>query len=146
MRKDTFDYSHLNAEYVYIFAAGGKLTGTYKIGRSTDVKKRLTAFNCYPFDVHIVKTYCTRYAKPLEEYLHERFSSQRVKNEWFELSNDDIALFLRHDCIMKVCEILGRSFSNLYWFDISETVALGYGPECLIERKTLKQVHTFRLD
>jgi hypothetical protein len=71
---------------VYIIK-GGSL---YKIGRTTNLERRLRAFNGLPFPVEVVHTIQAGDACGLETSLHSLFKSKRVKGEWFSLTEEDL--------------------------------------------------------
>ena len=64
----------------------------FKIGVSKDVNSRLVALDAtlLPFELKIIATLPTDRAFELESSLHERFSLQRVRGEWFDLDLEDI--------------------------------------------------------
>lgn len=76
------------AGYVYLAHAD---TGHYKIGYSVDPQNRIKHFDTQmPVKVEIVHTIQTDDMRRLEKKLHERFESQRVTGEWFDLGEDDV--------------------------------------------------------
>lgn len=80
----------MTAGYVYLLKAE---TGHWKIGRTKDPNDRLRTFNVkLPFKVeyeHLIKC---RHANEVESALHEHYMLKRINGEWFDLSDDDIAL------------------------------------------------------
>ena len=73
--------------YVYLLKSS---MGHYKIGRSRDVKKRLSTFGVQlPFKVELVCQIKTNNMYDLERDLHDLFSHKRVNGEWFTLDDND---------------------------------------------------------
>lgn len=73
--------------YVYILKAGE----WYKIGYSTNVKKRLEKLmTAPPFPTEVVHIIGDNDYIALEKRPHERFAEKRVGGEWFLLEPDDI--------------------------------------------------------
>jgi len=65
--------------------------GRYKIGVSSCVSKRLENLNtASPFKVELVAVFSTSTPYPLEKHLHQCFSAQNVKGEWFTLGLKDL--------------------------------------------------------
>jgi hypothetical protein len=63
----------------------------YKIGVSYDAYKRLKDFN--PYNPHKLTVYYhagVNNAYKLEAELHRRYEKDRVKNEWFKLSREQL--------------------------------------------------------
>lgn len=78
--------------YVYMMHAVG--TTFYKIGHATNVEKRWYGIDAAcPLPVVIVhKTYVTVQTEG-EYYWHQLYRYQRVKGEWFNLSEGQVELF-----------------------------------------------------
>lgn len=78
----------IKAGFVYLLKSGT----LYKIGASSKVGariKRLTSI--LPLGGTLVCTIRTNNMYQLERELHEQFDDKRVKGEWFELTNQDVA-------------------------------------------------------
>lgn len=74
--------------YVYILQA---LTGEYKIGKSVNPKKRIGQLQTnLPGVATLVHTIETDQMLWLEQFLHSRFASKKIRGEWFALSDEDI--------------------------------------------------------
>jgi hypothetical protein len=74
--------------YVYLLRTD---IGYYKIGRTKNIKGRMRAFGIQlPFNVECEHVIPSEDMMSLEKSLHERFASQRVNGEWFNLSADDV--------------------------------------------------------
>lgn len=61
----------------------------YKIGKSNDIKKRLSAFN-FPKELKLVHCIKSISYSELEKQLHDYFRTKKVKGEWFKLEPEDI--------------------------------------------------------
>ena len=73
---------------VYLIQVTG--TAFFKIGFTSDIHFRLASLKAAnPMPLEVVAT--TRGARKLEGRFHRRFQLQRVRGEWFELSEDDVA-------------------------------------------------------
>ncbi|NIE67465.1 GIY-YIG nuclease family protein [Burkholderia sp. Ax-1719] len=79
--------------FVYVISfsdSGDRLF--YKIGLTTDLKKRLLAHQCsLPFDVQIVCSYYVADMYSEERLLHSKFSQRRIRGEWFDLWPEELA-------------------------------------------------------
>lgn len=79
--------------FVYLIFADNGLT---KIGLARNVKMRLdtlkTASPCHLTLLHSIKT---NRAESLETELHINFASKRIRGEWFNLSNLEIASIIK---------------------------------------------------
>jgi AraC-like DNA-binding protein len=84
------------AGYVYIY--GGE--GSYKIGRTTNIQRRLKELPPLPFRAELIHTIETDDAAMLETHLHRRFKAQRLNGEWFRLSDDDLTAIKQTGCIL----------------------------------------------
>lgn len=58
----------------------------YKIGRATDVEKRLSSLTVANPSLSIALVINAN----VENRLHKEYANKRVKSEWFKLSEDDI--------------------------------------------------------
>lgn len=99
------------AGFVYIFKCE---TGHCKIGRSKDPETRLEAIStALPFPVSIFHRISSDDAYWLEQKLHRKFESKRVRGEWFLLSEEDLAQLLGFERIVKPSMIArGRQRKN----------------------------------
>jgi hypothetical protein len=80
----------LKGACVYLISYA-EIPNHYKIGCTVDLIKRLDILNCAcPFEIVLIHTIYTEDAEALEKALHRRFATQRIKREWFTLSQDDI--------------------------------------------------------
>jgi hypothetical protein len=67
-------------------------SGHYKIGKTSNIHNRLRTFNVkLPFEPTLVHTIKSSDMHAQEQVLHQRFASQRVNGEWFNLSDEDVA-------------------------------------------------------
>ena len=82
-------------EYVYILQ-DVSCSRFFKIGRTTDLETRLLRFHVtLPIVIHVVHLIPCVSATATETTLHRRFSEQRQRGEWFDLSDEDIAWLKR---------------------------------------------------
>ena len=73
---------------VYLLKAGSN----YKIGRTTDFKRRLNEVKLQlPDPVTVEHTIQTSRPVDIEKYWHERFASKRKNGEWFGLDDEDVS-------------------------------------------------------
>lgn len=72
-------------DYFQTYLIGDMETGLTKIGKSHDIYKRMQVM-CNPA-LYLI-AYCD---KDIETMLHELYAKQRVKGEWFNLTEDDRA-------------------------------------------------------
>jgi predicted GIY-YIG superfamily endonuclease len=73
--------------FVYILKSD---FGVYKIGRTKDLERRLRDFRIFPKEFELVHSIACEDEVKVEKDLHERYKDKKVRNEWFELSDDDI--------------------------------------------------------
>lgn len=79
--------------YVYVIRAE---TGQYKIGRSNNVPRRMKLFSVkLPFSFEIIHHFPCQDMYLAEDDLHVIFKSRRGNGEWFNLTDEDIALIKR---------------------------------------------------
>lgn len=68
--------------------------GFYKIGVAYDVSHRLAELGIgNPFELVVLAVYGYSNAQAVEAVLHQKFSQQRIRGEWFSLNENDIAKF-----------------------------------------------------
>lgn len=76
--------------FVYLIKSGRD----YKVGATSDVEQRISAFNHQlphpPREVHRI---ATDDIFGIEKYWHRRFDSKRIRGEWFSLTQADVAAF-----------------------------------------------------
>lgn len=68
--------------------------GYYKIGMTKDVNHRLKEFQSWPILVELIHSFETSACWWVEKFLHDRFSSQRFRGEWFKLDAEDVSWFM----------------------------------------------------
>ena len=94
-------------QYVYVIR-DIDVTGHYKIGRTTDIVRRLTDFNVkLPFQIGIVLIATCTDAVVLETKLHHHFAEKRVAGEWFSLVDEDVIELI--DMIARHGKIVGSA-------------------------------------
>ena len=66
----------------------------YKIGVAYDFQRRLAELSTgNPFELNVAAVYAYDNAQVVEGALHQRFSSSRVRGEWFSLNEQDLQDF-----------------------------------------------------
>ncbi len=77
--------------HVYMLRSGPH----YKIGKTRDLNGRLDQIKLQlPWPVEVVHTIETDDPDGIESYWHKRFSEKRENGEWFNLTRDDVAIFM----------------------------------------------------
>ena len=71
--------------YVYLVKVGGH----HKVGRSANVRKRMTNLKM-PFQPKLIMQWRAVNATALERDIHAEFRNNHVRGEWFSLSPSDI--------------------------------------------------------
>lgn len=91
MARNTERRIRLVPGHVYLLRAEN---GLYKIGKAKVLDKRVETIGIQvPFEIEFVHSIsCVDYHRA-EKAIHDRFSRQRVKGEWFELTPEDVAWF-----------------------------------------------------
>lgn len=76
--------------FIYVVEMEGQ--GIYKIGRTTDVQKRLTQFGIQPpFRYRLRFAHRVDCQERVERFLHVIYKAQRLNGEWFRLSEHQLA-------------------------------------------------------
>jgi hypothetical protein len=65
-----------------------KSTGLCKIGKTTDIKKRIEMLSCSNTELELLFII----DKDVEKELHDVYESKRYKGEWFNLSDLDLEI------------------------------------------------------
>ena len=90
-------YPYDRGGYVYVIR-DIEVSGLYKIGKSQDVRKRLTDFGAkLPFEFHIVHIVPAGNHTALETVLHHNFADKRQRGEWFALEWEDVVWIRRFE-------------------------------------------------
>lgn len=78
--------------FIYILrCCWSEYQNVYKIGRSRTANRRLADLDRqFPFEFEVVASHRVSDAKYVERTLHRRFDGQRVRNEWFRLTSQDL--------------------------------------------------------
>ena len=77
--------------YVYLLRSGTH----YKIGKTRDLESRIDQIRLQlPWPVEVVHKIETDDPDGIETYWHKRFSEKRENGEWFDLTSDDVAVFM----------------------------------------------------
>jgi len=85
------------AGFCYLIKLMGLADSIYKIGFSTNPKRRLRDISGgLPFNIKVIKCKQDLFAFELEQSLHEMFENKRVKGEWYKLDKSDVLLATGH--------------------------------------------------
>jgi hypothetical protein len=102
-----------NIGFVYIL---GSSTGYFKIGRTSNLVKRLKTFEVkLPFEVWLELSFAFYDCVWAEKYWHAHFSMKRLNGEWFKLEHKDLLYF--------------QNYSD-EWMDFKLTKLLELEPLC----------------
>lgn len=90
--------------FVYLICSNQ--TGTYKVGMTkNDPEKRLRQLQTgHPYELHIVDVFASQNARYVEKMVHHEYASVNTKNEWFELTPEQVGKF------RNLCE----KYENIY--------------------------------
>ena len=76
--------------YVYIF--GNRFHHWYKIGTTQDVWERLRGVQVgCPVEIKRISSAWVENADEVEKQLHQKYSSRRLRGEWFLLQDEEVA-------------------------------------------------------
>tara|TARA_R110000851_G_scaffold239896_1_gene392598 strand:+ start:287 stop:727 length:441 start_codon:yes stop_codon:yes gene_type:complete len=89
--------NEISLEYLYIIENNKK----YKIGYSSNFKKRLKNYKTHLGEVNLIYLTKQKNCFNLESDIHEMFESKNISGEWFNLDNDDIFKIIAH-CSNKI--------------------------------------------
>lgn len=86
---------HRNCKRGYIYVIASKKHSLMKIGLSVNPQKRLMELMNHYQDktLSFVRVVDVSNMLRVEEYLHDSFRPRHIKDEWYQLSNDDIVRF-----------------------------------------------------
>lgn len=85
-QKPTSKKSKANKEFIYLMIDDS--TGYFKIGRSYNPEVREKTLQSEKPTIRLIKKW--KAYRTTEKKLHEHFKSQRIRGEWFNLSDSDI--------------------------------------------------------
>lgn len=98
-------------QYLYLILCktdNDKTHELYKIGVANDVESRLAQLQTgSPFELEIMECYGFDNAEIAERAIHQAFTKERVRGEWFELGFADVRKFT------EICGLLGGQFQTL---------------------------------
>lgn len=79
------------AGFIYVIYIDTGLERFYKIGLAKHFSARFEQHQCSsPFDICVAMAYFVGNMRQEEAALHSKFKEQRVRGEWFRLSDDDL--------------------------------------------------------
>lgn len=88
MARPTYNGNQMNGiGFVYLF----RLDRFHKIGSSKNPAKRMKSFDNLPWKPVLVHTIASTRRGFVERLLQHRFVEQRVRGEWFDLTETDVA-------------------------------------------------------
>lgn len=96
--------------YIYLLSSDN---GKYKIGKTTDVERRLNEhLRIHPLKLNVLHVVKVREYSKCERYLLNHFSNKRLQGEWFDLTKDDISWIrsLRSQSLESLAGVLPESF------------------------------------
>lgn len=79
--------------YIYLLKSNIEGENLYKIGLTTNIKKRTNQLQTANPNLILETSFQTKHDYKLETYLHNHFKNRKVKGEWFKLSEEDIKKF-----------------------------------------------------
>ncbi len=92
-------------QYLYLI----KCQQFYKIGIANDVQSRLAQLSTgNPFKLDVLAVYGFDSAEIVERALHQKFSKQRIRGEWFEIG-EEAEMNFRH-----ICQVLGGEVQDAH--------------------------------
>ena len=80
----------LGRQHGYVYLMHMETTPYYKIGKSVDPEHRIFTSVILPMDIVLVHSIETDMMSCLEKDLHTYFAVQRIRGEWFELTDADV--------------------------------------------------------
>lgn len=97
---------NINPKYVYLLqCTEDDGTIRYKIGVSKNVKKRIKQLQTgNVYDIVLLESFYSNYATRIESNLHNLYSHQKNKREWFDLNKEQVESF------QNICEKYEKSF------------------------------------
>lgn len=94
--------------FVYLLCDGEK----FKIGmtKKKDIQERIKELQTgNPYEIWLRSYYQTNYPLKIEKMMHARHAPSNVKNEWFDLTPQEVLNF-KNDC--KECERILKSLKD----------------------------------
>jgi len=85
-------------DYFYILKNENK----YKLGFTSDIKKRHSNYKAHLGYVNIIYIYKGYDANDIESYLHSKYNSKRIVGEYFQLSKDDILNIISYCSLLNI--------------------------------------------
>lgn len=99
----------MDKRYVYLLKTPENI---YKIGVATNVEKRIKQLQTGCADkITLVDKFLSKYPFKIESTLHRRYECDKIKGEWYYLSNESINNF------QKDCNLMESNFKCLEDFD-----------------------------
>jgi len=101
---------------MYVYLLKQPSTGLYKIGKTKNIENRIKQFKTgNPDNLFIIKYFESKqfYSK-IEAALHNLYKIQRVENEWFDLTENEVNDFLDKCRIIEDNFIYLKNNSSIY--------------------------------
>jgi hypothetical protein len=97
----------------WVYVLWSKHTGLFKIGKTTDLRRRMNSFySVIPQDIQLF-AFCSNSAiTKLEGDLHSIFAERRDKGEWFKLTVNDLALCINQFGFVMINKTLKDFLAN----------------------------------
>ena len=87
--------------YIYLIENVNGNDLKYKIGYTKNLDKRINQLKTSnPGELNIIYSYKSEWGRLLESLIHKKYSNNRVRNEWFNLTKKQVSSFLI-DCEKK---------------------------------------------
>jgi hypothetical protein len=88
--RKVIEYQQISPKEGFVYLLSSSV-GIHKIGMAKDVSKRMGDFNrTIPIETKCIHHIPTSDKRLAEKYLHDKFAKQRVKYEWFELTQEQV--------------------------------------------------------
>ena|SRR5687767_13808899 len=76
----------------YVYFIQNKFSGFIKIGRTKNIERRIAIFTkMFSFPIQVIQHIRTLNYERIEKSFHNYYSKKRVRGEWFNLNDTDIA-------------------------------------------------------
>lgn len=124
-------------EYVYVI--GSPDSTIVKIGRSTDVAKRLSTIQRMS-PLHLTVLWQTEGGSELETALHSWFSARRVHGEWFDFSDGDASALVA-EAVSQITRPAVQPVSRVAIFSRGDVVRVTNGIWAFAETAVVRALH-----
>jgi len=87
-----------NEDYFYVI----KNEGNYKLGFTSNIKKRYNNYKSHLGFVDIIYIYKGHDSNNIESYFHDKFKNKRVIGEYFNLTKEDVFFVISYCSLLKI--------------------------------------------